>query len=191
MPDDEYKEKMAPILADGFILNPPKFERIRLLTHLLYENSFAFNEMKTALAIRPAKFDGSNFHETFSHFYMAVVTHARCFVSAGKGISRLKAKHVFANEPGLKKFHELMDEFRNEVVAHTGHHISVRVTLAVKEEPEKYLIKHLVTPTMPSRNDLKGFLAVIAHTGKYIVDRVIRDSDHLGKELGKKIVLDK
>jgi hypothetical protein len=187
--EEEYQKHVKPILAAGFSLDPPGYERLNMWTHVLYQNHFASVEMATLIGMQIKLFDKANFHETFARFYSAIVTYGRCFASAGKGIVSLDAKSVFAKRPDLKPVHDRMIEIRNKVVAHTEGHELVRVTIGVKEETDRIVVKHLITPAMPM-NELESFHATIDYVGSQIIVQINKYLDYLGRKMGKPIIPD-
>jgi len=184
---DEYERHVEPIIAAGFTLDPPGYERLNMWTHLLFQSHFASVEIATLIGTQVKLFDKGNFHETFSRFYSAIVTYARCFASSGAGIVSLDAKDVFATRADLRPVHDKMIEIRNKVIAHTEHHELVRVTIAVKEGADRITIKHLITPTMPM-NELEKYLETIDYVGTEIVYKINKYLDHLGEKRGKPII---
>lgn len=86
---------------------------------------------------------------------------------------------IFAKRADLRPVHDEMIEIRNKVIAHTEHHELVRVTIGVKEEADRIIIKHLITPAMPM-NELEKFLETIDYVGTEIVYKINKYLDHLG-----------
>jgi hypothetical protein len=130
--ENEYKKHMAPIVAEGFTLDPPGYERLDLWTHVLFQINFAAAELAFLTSAKPKLYDQSNFYEHYSRFGGAIMAYGRCFASAGAGIVSLDAKDVFKPRPDLRKIHDRMVEIRNGVVAHAGHDKLVRVTAGTK-----------------------------------------------------------
>lgn len=92
-------------------------------------------------------------------------------------------------QPEGMEIHRRLIELRNIVAAYTGKSDLVRITLAAKEEPDRVLIRHLTTVTVP-RDEIPDFLEAVAQTEHFVTVSLNKQLDHLETHVGRKIVLD-
>lgn len=149
--EEELKKHLDPIVAEGYSLNPPGYERLNLWTHVLFQLHYAATEFSFLTTEKPKLYDATNFHEHYSRFCAAIVAYGRCFAEAGAGIVSLDAKDVFKPRPKLRAVHDRMIVIRNGVFAHAGHDEILRMTIAVKEEKDRINFRHLTHPVLPFR----------------------------------------
>jgi hypothetical protein len=188
--EDEYKKHMAPTVAEGYVLDPPGYERLRDWTFLLFQINYTANELRFLTEKKPELYNANNFHEHLSRFCAAVVRYGRCFGQSGPGMVSLNAREVFKARSDLKPVHDRMIEIWNDVFAHTGHDELMRATLAVREEPDnkRISIKHLFTPVLPYRDFLK-YSEVVKHVEQDAILKINKYIAHLERQLGKEIVV--
>ena len=85
--------------------------------------------------------------------------------------------------------HEKLIALRNSVAAHTDKSDLVRLTLAVKDEPARLVIRHLATIALPT-NEIPDFLEAVAHTKHHVEVALNKYLNHLESKIGKRIELD-
>jgi hypothetical protein len=185
----EYQKHMAPLLAEGYILDPPEYERLRLWSIVLFQIHFVSAELDYLTRAKPKLYDQSNFYEHYGRFSAIITAYGRCFAGASGGIVSLDAKDVFKPRPDLRPVHDRMIEIRNGVFAHAGHDELVRATLAVKDLPTQINIKHMVTPVFPY-HDFARYSEVVNHVGGAVTTKINKYINHLEKEMGKPIIPD-
>jgi hypothetical protein len=186
--DDEFKAQMAPVLAEGYQLNPPAFERIRYWTFVLFQLHFAISELEKLISDTPKVYDATNSYGQHARFVAIIVTYGRCYAQAGEKIKSLNAKDIFKGEPRFKVIHDRMIEIRNQVVAHTEHHELMRVAIAVKENDTEFKIKHFIHPIFP-KAEFAGYLATMNHTVSGVQIAINKQLNGLEVQLGKTISL--
>jgi len=184
--EDEFMKQMEPIIADGYELNPPAFERIRYWTFVLFQLHFAISELEKLISDTPQLYDATNSYGQHARFIAIMVTYARCYAQAGENIKSLDAKEIFKGEPRYKTTHDRMIEIRNSVVAHTGHHELMRASIAVKESDNEFQIKHFIHPIFP-KAELAGYLATMNHTVRSVKIAINKQLNNLESQLGKPI----
>ena len=101
----------------------------------------------------------------------------------------LDAKKVYEGSDDGKQVHERLSGLRNSIAAHTDASDIVRLTLAVKEEPERLVIRHLWTMAVPV-NEIDDFLEAVAHTEHFVTISLNKYLNRLEKDRGKTIELD-
>lgn len=187
--DDDYKIHMASVVAEGFALDPPGFERLSSWTHMLMHlvNARTTFEWVRDHPVELGELENSLRQQAF--FVAAIMAYCRCYASSGAGIPMLDAKKVYEGSDDGKQVHERLIGLRNSVAAHTDASDFVRLTLAVKEEPERLVIRHLWTMAVPV-NEIEGFLEAVAHTEHFATISLNKYLNRLEKDRGKTIELD-
>ena len=187
--DAEYEKHLAGVVAEGFALNPSGFERLILWNHLLL-NCVSASESFRRLQLREVrlgKFD--DVVDAQALFVAGIMAYGRCFSQSGPGIPTLDPKQVYKGSDDGMRVHRRMIELRNTVAAHSDVSELARFTLAVREEEDRLVIRHLATTAMPI-NDLHDFREAVEHTAHFVTISINKLLDHLSKKLGKRIVLD-
>lgn len=187
--DDDYKTHMATIVAEGFTLDPRGFERLSSWTHMLMHlvNARTNFEWVRDHPVELGELENSLRQQAF--FVAGIMAYCRCYASSGSGIPMLDAKKVYAGSDDGKQVHERLIGLRNSIAAHTDASDIVRLTLAVKEEPERLIIRHLWTMAVPV-NEIADFLEAVTHTEHFVTISLNKYLNRLEKDRGKTIELD-
>ncbi len=101
----------------------------------------------------------------------------------------LDAKKVYEGSDDGKQVHERLVGLRNSIAAHTDASDIVRLTLAVKDEPERLVIRHLWTMAIPI-DEIADFLEAVAHSEHFVTVSLNKYLNRLEKDRGKTIELD-
>jgi len=117
------------------------------------------------------------------------MAYCRCYAQSGSGVPLLDAKQVYKGSPEGLEVHARLISIRNSVAAHTDQSDLVRLTLAVREDSDRILIRHLST-SAPPLNEISDFLEAVEHTSHFVSVSLNKYLDHLGSKLGKRIDLD-
>ena len=187
--EDEYRKHMAGLVAEGFTLDPPGYERLSLWTHVLMHllNARQHFESVRDHAVKLGSLSNSIRQQAF--FIAGIMAYGRCYASSEPSIPMLNAKKVYEGSKDGMAVHRRLIELRNTIAAHTGKSDLVRLTLAMKDEPERIIVRHLATIAMPT-NEISDFLEAVAHTEHFVTIAVNKQLDHLESKVGKKITLD-
>jgi hypothetical protein len=187
--DDDYKTHMATVIAEGFTLDPPGFERLSSWTHMLMHlvNARTNFEWVRDHPVELGALENSLRQQAF--FVAGTMAYCRCYASSGSGIPTLDAKKVYEGSDDGKQVHERLIGLRNSIAAHTDASDIVRLTLAVKDEPERLVIRHLWTMAVPV-NEIADFLEAVAHTEHFATISLNKYLNRLEKDRGKTIELD-
>jgi len=187
--DDEYRRHMAGVLSEGFVLDPLGYERLSRWTHVLMHvvNARANFEWVRDHPLELGDLNSSLRQQAF--FVAGVMAYCRCYASSGPMIPRLDAKKVYVGSGDGQQVHERLIRLRNTIAAHTDASDIVRLTLAVKEEPERIIVRHLWTMAVPL-DEIADFLEAVAHTEHFATASLNKLLDRLQKEAGKQIDLD-
>lgn len=186
--DEDYKAHMATVVAEGFTLDPSGFERLSSWTHLLMHlvNARTNFEWVRDHSVELGEMENSLRQQAF--FVAGIMAYCRCYASSGSGIPMLDAKKVYEGSDG-KQVHDRLIELRNSIAAHTDASDIIRLTLAVKDEPERLVVRHLWTMAVPV-DEIADFLEAVAHTEHFVTVSLNKYLDRLEKDHGKAIELD-
>lgn len=187
--DQNYQEHMAPIIAEGFTLDPPGYERLSQWTHVLMHivNARANFQWTTDHTVVAGDLDNSLQQQAF--FIAGIMAYSRCYASSGSMIPMLDPTQVYQGSKDGMEVHTRLIELRNTIAAHTDKSDLVRLTLAVKEETTRVRVRHLSTMAIPT-NEMPDFLEAVDHTEHFVQIRINKYLNHLETKIGKKIELD-
>ena len=187
--DEDYKTHMASVVAEGFTLDPPGFERLSSWTHMLMHlvSARATFEWVRDHTVDLDELENSLRQQAF--FVAGIMAYCRCYASSGSGIPMLDAKKVYEGSEDGKQVHERLITLRNSIAAHTDASDIVRLTLAVKDEPERLVVRHLWTMAVPV-DEIADFLEAVAHTEHFVTVSLNKYLNRLEKDHGKAIALD-
>ena len=187
--DDDYNTHIASVVAEGFTLDPPGYERLSSWTHMLMHlvNARTNFEWVRDHPIELDELENSLRQQAF--FVAGIMAYGRCFASSGSGIPMLDAKKVYEGSDDGKQVHERLVGLRNSIAAHTDASDIVRLTLAVKDEPERLVIRHLWTMAVPI-DEIADFLEAVAHSEHFVTVSLNKYLNRLEKDRGKTIELD-
>lgn len=181
-----YLQHMAPLTGEGFTLDPSGYERLNLWTHVLMHIVEARTNFQWVLDHPIAMGDLDNILQHKAFFVAALMAYGRCYASSGSGIPKLDPKQVYQGSTDGMDVHLRLIELRNTIAAHTDKSDLVRLTLAVKEEPARVIVRHLATMAIPT-DEIPDFLEAVAHTEHFVTLRLNDYLNHLEAKTGKRI----
>jgi hypothetical protein len=187
--DEDYKTHMASVVADGFTLDPLGFERLSSWAHML---THLVNARANFEWVRDHLDEGDELENSLrqqAFFVAAIMAYCHCFASSGSGIPVLDPKRVYEGSDDGKQVHERLVDLRNSIAAHTDTSDIIRLTMAVKDEPERLVIRHLWTMAVPI-DEIADFLEAVAHTEHFVTVSLNKYLGRLQKDRGKTIELD-
>lgn len=187
--DEDYQRHMASIVADGFALDPPGYERLNRWTHVLLHIVNARANFQWVLDHLVVLDDLDNALQHQAFFVAGIMAYGRCYASSGLGIPTLDPTQVYKGSKDGMEVHTRLNQLRNTIAAHTDRSDLVRLTLAVKNEPTRVVIRHLSTTAMPT-DEIPDFLEAVAHTEHFVTISINTYLDHLQTKIGKRIELD-
>jgi len=133
------------LVAEGFMLDPPGYERLSLWTHVL---THLLNARTNFECVRDHAVELGNLGYSLrqqAFFIAGIMAYGRCYASSGPSIPKLNAKKVYEGSEDGMAVHRRLIELRNTIAAHTDKSDLVRLTLALKDEPERIIVRHLAT----------------------------------------------
>lgn len=187
--DDDYKAHMASVVQEGFVLDPPGYERLSMWTHMLMHLVNARTNFEWVRDHPPESGDLENSLRQQAFLTAGIMAYCRCYASSGAKIPTLDAKQVYAGSTDGQEVHARLIKLRNTMAAHTDTSDVVRLTLAVKEEPSRVIIRHLWTMAIPV-DEIPDFLEAVAQTDHFVTGSLNKYLGHLEKSTGKAIELD-
>lgn len=187
--DDDYRRHMDSVIADGFVLDPPGYERLSLWTYILLHLVKAKASFQSVLDHPGALGDLDAGLQQQAFFIAGIMAYGRCYASSGQAIPMLDAKKVYQGSLDGMEVHRRLMELRNTVAAHTDRSDLVRLTLAVKEEADRIVVRQLGTTVMPT-NEIPDFLEAVEHTQHFVTVALDKQLDHIASRAGKPVALD-
>ena len=113
--------------------------------------------MKALHGYKPQLGDIEDTYRENAFFVAFLTTYAKCFVNTGSRVVKLDPGAAFKGATHAAKTHARIMELRHTYAAHNDPASGlVRSTIAVKEEPGGFAIKHLVTLALPV-NEIEEF----------------------------------
>ena len=131
----------------------------------------------------------ADFYEVIALFSAFILQYSKCFTSGGKGQVTLDDKRVFASGSEALAAHKRILEIRHNLVAHNGNSDLVLPGLGVKEQDDRFVIRHFLTFAIPL-NELRAFEEALEVTFKHSVLALNKHLDSIGETLGKIVLLD-
>jgi len=186
---EDYQEQMASIVADGFILDPPGYERLNEWTHVLLHIVNARANFQWVLNHPLVADELDNTLQQQAFFVAGITAYGRCYASSGPHIPTLDPIQVYKGSKDGMEVHARLNQLRNTIAAHTDKSDLVRLTLAVKDELSRVVVRHLSTAVIPT-GEIPDFLEAVAHTEHFVTITINKYLDHLQTKIGKRIELD-
>ncbi|MDI9847089.1 hypothetical protein QM467_03320 [Rhodoblastus sp. 17X3] len=187
--DEHYRTHMVGMVEEGFTLDPPGYERLSAWTHILM-NLFTARSNFERVKNAPIKLgEMGNAVEQQAFFVAGIIAYCRCYASTGSAIPKLNPKQVYVGSGDGMEVHERLMTLRNTFAAHADRNDLVRVTLAVKEDKDHVIVRHLLTSALPVP-EIPDFLGAVAHTTHYVTVGLNKQLDKMGEKIGKIITLD-
>jgi len=186
----ELEKHYASMREGGYELNRSEFQRLRSWHSVLYQLHSAEYSLEKLTTRTPSLGELDDIHETEALFANFILQYSKCFTSSGPGKVSLDERRVFPADSVNLIAHKRILEMRHSLVAHNGTSDLVKETIAVREEADQYLVRHLVTRALPM-NELPSFKDAFAAVNEHVVLRLNKHLDSLQEKLGKLVLLGK
>jgi hypothetical protein len=189
IPEDEFAAHVGPLTEAGFALNPAAFAPLAGWNHVLLQIVMVRHYIGRLRAYEPKLTDTDDAFEQNALFVAFLTTYGKCFVGAEARSVTLDPNVVFRADPASRPAHDRIIELRHRYAAHSAGSDLVRSSIAVKEEPDRFVIKHLITRAIPS-NEFASFAAAVEVLDEYVTIRLNQILDRLHERLGKPVFLE-
>lgn len=184
--DESYREHMAGILAGGFTLDPEGYERLSAWTNVLMHLLHARVNFEWAAGNPIELGDMHNALRQQAFFVAGIMAYCRCFASTGSAIPKLDPKKIYTGSSDGMEIHERLMGLRNSFAAHADLNDLIRVTLAVKADDDRVIVRHLITSAIPLP-EIPDFIEAVAHTEHFVTLSLNKQLDKMSAKIGKPI----
>lgn len=186
--DDLIFHKTA-MMKGGYSLDNKDFQGLKRWYGILFQLTSAKHYLNMLMCQETIFGDLKNIYEGMALFSSFVLQYSKCFTSAGEGLAKLDAKQVFASSENDFKSHKRILEIRNNLIAHNGKIDLVLVSQGVKEQEDRFLVKHFITFSVPM-NELSSFEVALDMATSHSIRAINKNLDSIGKKLGKIVLFD-
>jgi hypothetical protein len=186
--DDFLKEHLDKLFVAGFEPDPPAFAKLNGWNMLIVQITMADQYLKEFAKPLAEAVDTTDLFRQNAWFVAFLTTYGKCFNSANDRTVTLDANEVFKSDPPVRDIHDRILRLRNAYAAHNSGSGLVHSHLAVKEENGAFLIKHLVTTSLPV-DEVESFRRALDMVEDVVIRRLNRHLDRLQEKLGKPVLL--
>lgn len=184
----ELEKHFASLRAEGYEINRSEFQRLRSWHSVLYQLHSAEHSLEKLTIRKPSLGDLEDIHETQALFANFILQYSKCFTSSRSGKVSLDERKIFPTGGTDLIAHKRILEIRHSLIAHNGTSDLVKETIAVREEADRYLVRHLITFALPM-NELPSFKDALVTVNKHVVLRLNKHLNSLQEKLGKLVHL--
>ncbi len=188
MDDETLSEHLDAMRSGEYELDRPEFVHLKSWHGVVFQAHNAQYALSKLESHEHKRGDLSNIDEQQALFAFFVVEYGKCFASAGIGQVTLYARNVFAGNARAEAAHGKILTHRNRLVAHNGGSELVRHTIAVKEERDRFDVRHFTTTAMPY-DELAGFQEALETLTQFVIVKMNKHLDSLETKLGKVVRL--
>lgn len=189
MNDQDLASHKAAMNAGGYRLDDSRFERLKQWHGVLFQLTSAKYYLEQLQCRKPILGMIENSYEVIALLSTFILQYSKCFTSGGKGQVTLDERKVFTQGSDALVAHKRILDLRHNLVAHNGNSDLVLPDLAVKEQDDRFVVKHFLTIAIPI-NELGAFGEALDVTYTYAVQALNKHLDSIGERLGKIVLLD-
>lgn len=175
--------------ADGYKLDDSRFSRLKQWNGVLFQLTSAKYYLDQIKAHKSELGDLKNAFELMAQFSAFVLQYSKCFTSGGKGQTTLDENKVFASNAEALKAHKRILDIRHNLVAHNGNSELILANIGVKEQDDRYVVKHFLTLAFPL-GELAAFEKALETATQHSMLALNKHLDSIGEQLGKIVLLD-
>ncbi|TBO27607.1 hypothetical protein EYS42_16610 [Aquabacterium lacunae] len=175
--------------ADGYQLDDSRFARLKQWHGVLFQLASAKHYLDQIKAYESDLGDLQNAYELMAQFSAFVLQYSKCFTSGGKGQTTLDENKVFASNADALNAHKRILDIRHNLVAHNGNSELILANLGVKEQEDRFVVKHYLTLAIPL-GELDAFESALETATQHSILAVNKHLDSIGEQLGKIVLLD-
>ena len=189
MNNDDLKPHRIAMLAGGYNLDSADFKRLKRWNGVIFQLASAKYYLNALMVREPTLGDLEDIYKDMALLSSFILQYSKCFTSGGKGEVKLDANQVFTPGGDALKSHHRILEIRHNLIAHNGNSDLVLANIGMKEQEDRFVVKHFLTFALPM-DELSEFEVALDAATKYSVDAVNKHLDSISKRLGKIVLLD-
>lgn len=189
MNDEDLEPHKSAMKSGGYRLDDPRFERLKQWHGVLFQLTSAKHYLDLLKARNP---DLGNLEDSYAVMALLsafILQYSKCFTSGGKGQVTLDENKVFASGCEALAAHKRILDIRHNLVAHNGNSDLLLPDIGVKEQDDRFVVKHFLTFAIPL-NELDAFEVALETTYRHSVLALNKHLDSIGEKLGKIVLLD-
>jgi len=187
---EDLEEHLKSVVEEGFEINPPDFAQLGGWNDILLQTMMAKHFIKRLRSMDIKLGDVENVFDQAGTFAAFLVTHGKCFNSAGGHKISLDREDVFKDaDVDVASSHARIMDLRNTYAAHNSSSELVVNTIAIKRKENDIVLRRITTRAIPV-NEFEIFGKAVAAPELYVVIRMNRILHKIGTKLGKQIMLD-
>jgi hypothetical protein len=175
--------------ANGYQLDDSRFLRLQQWHGVLFQLTSAKYYLGQIKAYKHALGDLEDSFQVMALLSAFILQYSKCFTSGGKGQVTLDENKVFASKAEALPAHKRILDIRHNLVAHNGNSDLVHPNIGVKEQDDRFVVKHFLTFAIPL-DELEAFEQALEATTHHSVLALNKHLDSIGEKLGKIVLLD-
>ncbi|RIJ04484.1 hypothetical protein DXK93_08375 [Achromobacter sp. K91] len=173
---------------DDYCLDDARFARLKQWHGVLFQLASARYYLDELKACKSVKGNLQDAYHKLALFSAFILQYSKCFSSAGNGRVTLDGKRVFSSAGEALVAHKRILNIRNTLVAHNGDSDLVHANVGVKEQDDRFEVKHFMTLAIPFE-ELDAFELALEGAQGFSVLAINKHLDKVGEELGKIVLL--
>lgn len=189
MSEEDLQPHSSAMKNGGYCLDDARFARLKQWHGILFQLTGARYYLDQLKARKPVLGDLEDSYAVMALFSAFILQYSKCFTSGGKGQVTLDENKVFDPASEALVAHNHILDIRHNLVAHNGNSDLVIANVGVKEQDDRFVVKHFLTFTIPL-NELDAFELALETTFRYSVLALNKHLDSIGEKLGKIVLLD-
>ena len=189
MNEEDLQPHKSAMKTGGYRLDDARFSRLKQWHGVLFQLTSAKYYLDQLKSRKPDLVKPNDSFEVMALLSAFILQYSKCFTSGGKGQVTLDERKVFALGSGALVAHKRILEIRHNLVAHNGNSDLVLADLGVKEQDDRFVVKHFLTFAIPL-NELGVFEEALEATLAHSVLALNKHLDSIGEKLGKMVLLD-
>jgi len=182
------EEHLRTMQYGGYQLDDTRFARLKQWNGVLFQLNGAKYYITRLKNLNVNLSQIENAFEQMSLFSAFILNYSKCFTSGGKGQVTIDASKVFARDSRELVTHKRILDIRHNWIAHNGNIDLILPNLGVKEQDDRFVVKHFLTIAIPI-HELSAFEEALEAVSNYCVAAINKHLDGIGERLGKIILL--
>jgi hypothetical protein len=189
MNEEDLEPHKSTMKAGGYRLDDTRFARLKKWHGVLFQLTSAKYYLDQLKGRKPNLGKLEDSYEVMALLSAFILQYSKCFTSGAEGQATLDDHKVFVPGSGALVAHRRILDIRHNLVAHNGNSDLVIPDLGVKEQDDRFVVKHFLTFAIPM-NELDAFEEALEATLRHSVQALNKNLDSIGEKLGKIVLLD-